>query len=361
MNFPPRANLTKGEINRIGERIRTHIQGEPGYEQAIKTLNEWRIGHHYPMHTFNMTLRRKAHGVDKNAIVARRLKRRDTIIDKVTHRQPDMRLSAMQDIAGVRAIVKDVKHVQKLLEIYTEPGRFPHTLKNVKNYIEEPKDSGYRGVHVVFEFRNSQGRSEHARDYDGLLVEMQLRTGLQHRWATAVEAIGLVRHEELKSSHGDESWLEFFQLMASVIAQIEDTPVLALHKDMADHEIIDRAYQLIKELDVYNAITGWAVGMNAVTDVDTGHGAGQHYVILQVDVKNRRTRLHRFTEKSLTEANALLEKLEVEAQADGAPSPVLVSVGDIKNLERAYPNYFLDIRQFLELVSHVVKTVEDAV
>lgn len=361
MKFPPRAHYSKSEIDRAGVAARSAKPGSREYNAAVVKINEWRVSHHYPMHTFNMTLRKKAYDIDRDAIVVRRLKRLQTILDKVGARELNMNLSRMQDIGGVRAIMKTTKQVDTLTRQYTDPKRFAHKLKVVKNYIEQPKGSGYRGVHLVFEFNNTQGRSEHARDYDGLNVEVQIRTQLQHRWATAVEAIGVIRHEELKSSQGDEKWLNFFALMSSVIALLEETPVLEAHRKMSDGEIVDEAYRYIKMLDVESIMPGWAVGMNVATNVDTVRRIGQHYVIISLDIKNRRTRIYRFTENELEVANKKLAELEGEAALSNNPDPVLVSVGDIKNLQRAYPNYFLDIRQFLDLVSYVVRTVEEAV
>lgn len=361
--FPPRAHYSKSEIDRAGILARSSKPGSREYTEAVTKINEWRISHHYPMHTFNMTLRKKAYDIDKDSIVARRLKRLQTILDKIGSRQLNMNLSRMQDIGGVRAIMKDTDQAYRLVNQYVDKKRFAHKLKSAKDYIKEPKPSGYRSVHLVFEFNNVQGRTPHARDYDGLSIEVQIRTQLQHRWATAVEAIGVILHEELKSSKGNENWLNFFALMSSVIALIEETPVLKEHQSMSAQAIIDDAYRYIKSLDVENIMASWAVGMKFATrtNVDTMRRTGQNYVIIALDSTDGITTIYRFKEDELNAANQKLTELESQAAISGHPDPVLVSVGDIKNLQRAYPNYFLDIRQFLNLVSHVVKTVEDKV
>lgn len=55
-------------------------------------------------------------------------------------------------------------------------------------------------------------------------MEIQLRTLLQHSWATAVEAVGLLRREDLKGGRGDPDWLRLFQIMASEMAEDEGAP-----------------------------------------------------------------------------------------------------------------------------------------
>ena len=49
------------------------------------------------------------------------------------------------------------------------------------DYIENPKSSGYRSIHYIYKY------SSNIQDYDGLKIELQIRTRLQHSWAMAVE------------------------------------------------------------------------------------------------------------------------------------------------------------------------------
>ena len=357
MSFPAKPNYTKGEIDRAGRAACANEPNSAAYESAVKVVNEWRVSHHYPMHTFNMTLRSNAFAIDKRAVVARRLKRLTTILDKIGARENDMRLSRMQDVGGVRAIMKTVDQVYQLVEIYREPGRFSHVLKIHHDYIAKPKESGYRGVHLVYEFNNAQGRSANSRRYDGLLVEVQLRTELQHHWATAVEMIGVLLHQNLKSSDGDPRWLEFFQYMSSVIATLEEQPVLSEHRQFTTKDLYQRTAKLIKELEVGDVMAGWVTGVNLITE----GGKGRHYNILTLNVQEKRVYIHGFHENELAKANKRLEELEAEAIVKGSPGPVLVAAGDLKSLKKAYPNYFLGVRSFLRLVEMVLETVNEKV
>jgi len=47
-----------------------------------------------------------------------------------------------------------------------------------RDYISDPRRSGYRGVHVIV-------------GYDGRQIEVQLRTRVMHDWAIAVERLSL--------------------------------------------------------------------------------------------------------------------------------------------------------------------------
>jgi putative GTP pyrophosphokinase len=104
------------------------------------------------MNTFQATLRQKLKGVDEKAIVAQRLKRAPSIILKL-QRFEGMKLARMQDIGGLRVVVASVTKVKELENEY-RGSRFKHDLVSSKNYIEEPKEDGYRSIHLIYRYQN---------------------------------------------------------------------------------------------------------------------------------------------------------------------------------------------------------------
>jgi ppGpp synthetase/RelA/SpoT-type nucleotidyltranferase len=189
-------------------------------DEAYAVLNNWRSAHSYPLNTFQMTLRRKARNIDSKAVVSQRLKRLESITNKL-HRQSGMKMSRMQDIGGTRAVVQTMNDLRKLEAIYKD-SRFDHELAGFKDYIEEPKSDGYRSLHLVYKYKGKKAASV----YNNLRIEVQMRTQLQHAWATAVETVGTFTNQALKSNIGDPTWLRFFSLMGSAIAFKEETPLV---------------------------------------------------------------------------------------------------------------------------------------
>jgi putative GTP pyrophosphokinase len=104
-----------------------------------------------------------------------------------------MQLARMQDIGRLRAVVNTVSQAGKLETAY-RTASFQHELLTVKSYIDHPKEDGYRRIHLIYRYRNSR-----AREYDALSLEIQMRTKLQHAWATAVETMGTFLGQALKS------------------------------------------------------------------------------------------------------------------------------------------------------------------
>lgn len=171
---------------------------------AYDVLSNWRACHNYPINTFQATLRNRLENIDAEATVAQRLKRFPSIVLKL-RRFPGMKAARMQDIGGLRAIVKSVNDVRKLETTYrTATPSFRHKLVSSKDYIAHPKPDGYRSVHLVYRYQNVR-----TPDINGLLLELQLRSRLQHAWATAVETMGTFLGQALKSGYGDSRWRAF--------------------------------------------------------------------------------------------------------------------------------------------------------
>lgn len=180
--------------------------------------------------------------------------------------------------------------------------------------------------------------------YDGLRVEVQIRTQLQHSWATAVEAVGIFTKQALKSNQGDEDWLRFFALMSSVIAAMEGTPSVpgvpvskqALVEELEDLAAKLRAPEMLK---AYN------------TTLETlGAAKDAKYYIIELDPDEGKVTLRRYKAKQSAEANSRYTQLEGAIADDSRKQVVLVSASDINALKKAYPNYFLDTDLFAKLV-----------
>ena len=355
MSLPPVPNYSKTVINKAGRSLSSGKLSGKAYRDAASIVNAWRTCHAYPINTFNATLRKKT-AKFPHTVVAQRLKRLPTILDKL-QRQPNMDLTRMQDIGGVRAIVSNLSQLQELYKEYKEPGRFTHSLYDIDDYIVSPKSDGYRGIHLIYQYNNTLGRSGNPQQYKGLFVEVQLRTALQHEWATAVETVGVMLNQHLKTQRGNPQWLEFFGYMSSIFAIIEDSPVLDRHKNMTTQEITNKAATLIENLHVVDALRGWR---HAARIISEKHIDG-HYNIITLNSHDKTIRILPFKKSSLTQATEAYARLEEDALINPALDVVLVAAGGIKELRKAYPNYFLDIQNFIDKVQDVIQVSRSVV
>ncbi len=138
--------------------------------------------------------------------VAERPKRMETIIDKLV-RQPTMALSRMHDIAGCRAVLRDQQTADALIDaIRTHPAW--SVREKTWDYVAAPKPDGYRAKHLVV-------------NIDGLNVEIQVRTMLQHAWAELVERLDRDLGLRTKFGESDPAVAASLQNASAAIAAYE--------------------------------------------------------------------------------------------------------------------------------------------
>jgi ppGpp synthetase/RelA/SpoT-type nucleotidyltranferase len=179
---------SKSRVNRAGDNVRA---GTPT-DEDLATIEAWRAAHRAVLNTFQAILRNRTRGT--GITVAQRHKRKRTIFDKLRRFQR-MKLSRMDDVAGCRLIFRNTHDLYQFRSEFHK-ARFDHKHRNDLDrydYIKTPKETGYRGIHDVYEY---DVRSEVGRALAGLYVEIQYRTLVQHAWATAVELIGFVTERQ---------------------------------------------------------------------------------------------------------------------------------------------------------------------
>jgi hypothetical protein len=201
----------RGDVDRAGEFLvneddiaRAYGEDVDSYvneaDRAYGIINNWRSSHSYPLQVVKMTLLTRAKRVDAQAIVAQRIKRLSSIEAKLKLNK-DMKLSQMQDLGGCRAILGTPRRVADVVTLYEKniaknPYDRPKFVKKY-DYISQPKTSGYRSIHFVYKYQTS---ATELKIYDGLRIEIQLRSRQQHAWATAVETVSTFTGQALKSS-----------------------------------------------------------------------------------------------------------------------------------------------------------------
>jgi hypothetical protein len=319
--------------------------------EALRVINNWRSSHAYPLQALKMTLRSRALRVDDQAIVAQRLKRLSSIHTKLEN-NTNMKLSQMQDIGGCRAVVRTVWHLDELVASYEtgiaqrRPG--PEFYKRY-DYISEPKSDGYRSMHYVYKYFS---RSEKHRFYKGLRIEIQLRSALQHAWATAVETVSALTGQALKSNVGEDSWKRFFALMGSSIAARERRPpVPGTPSDST--ELAGELRHLVSGLNIYAVLSGWRTAVR-MTEEEV---AGADTYLLVLDATANTIEVRGFRKHQLQQAADEYLLIETETAHKPEVQAVLVSSDSLLSLRKAYPNYYLDTRAFLVAVRYATRPV----
>jgi ppGpp synthetase/RelA/SpoT-type nucleotidyltranferase len=165
---------------------------------------EYRATFQDPLRKVTVGVRQFVERESSEIVVGQRLKRMPQILDKLA-RFPSMRLSQMEDMGGCRAIMPGgAAEVQGVLRRI----RRNWQIALFRDYVREPKVTGYRAVHVVV-LRDER------------LIEIQLRTLGQHDWAEAVERIAARTGHNLKDGEGPDDLVEYLRLVARAIYEHE--------------------------------------------------------------------------------------------------------------------------------------------
>lgn len=312
-------------------------------EVALTAITNWRSSHNFPLNTLQTNLRHRAPQIDNDPTVAQRIKRLPSIRHKL-ERFSGMKLSRMQDIGGWRAVLTSVDEVNELVDYYKSKSRMKHKLVREDPYILEPKSSGYRGIHLVYSYFSDKDAS-----WNGLKIEFQIRSRLQHGWATAVETVGTFTRQALKSSWGEDDWLRFFALMSSALALREDTPLVP--DTPTDSEELKRELRkYARRLDVVKRLAAYGRALQFTEEVQQMAAGNTYLLELNISDSNLSARVYDNPFVATEEYSAIERALEGDPTRDA----VLVSVESLSALRRAYPNYFLDTSAFLESVEEAI-------
>lgn len=298
--------------------------------------HQWRRAHLIPMNSIRAELRYRARQRQADAVVVGRLKRMSSIRRKLRGRS----LHQIQDIGGCRAIFEEMEVARTVVDGYLS-GDSRHELIGHDDYTDAPKSDGYRSTHLVLRFDGGRRREA----YDGLRIEIQIRTQLQHAWATAVEAVGLYRREDLKFGRGDAKWLRFFQLMSSEMALAEGMPLVPgcpTDKQPRRHEL-DILNSEIGAIDTLESFR------HAIRKTESTGRPRTKFYLIQFEDETRTVTVRPY-------ANAIAGSSDFEAEELKADpkNAVLVEVDRMEDLKEAYPNYFLDVALFTTGVQEVL-------
>lgn len=320
---------SKSRVNHAGNALRN----ESAEIEDYLVIEEWRAAHRFVLNTFQAILRNRTR--NSKITVAQRHKRRSTIFDKLM-RFPEMQLARMDDVAGCRLIFQDIASLDKFRNNFHK-ARFHHKRKNETNkynYIENPKNTGYRGIHDVYSY---DVNSETGRHLKGLLVEIQYRTAVQHAWATAVEVIGFITENQPKFEKGDGRYNYAMALASEILARASEDKK-GPFPEKTDIEVVQEFLALDSDLGLLNMLRG-------LNTASVGVSENRNSILIFHESSELEVRTYR----SATEALAALFELEKELPGTDV---VLVKADTSEDVRFAFKNYFSDARDFISLVEN---------
>jgi putative GTP pyrophosphokinase len=185
--------LSKTQVDRLGGRLR---KGNIN-EDDLRLLDQYRRSFS-EAYDFVVKAIRKELALEPTG---RPAKSTTSISDKL--RRESIRLSQIQDIAGCRLIVPDIATQDSVVQSLTS--LFEQT--TISDRRQKPSH-GYRAVHVIV---NSHSK----------LIEIQVRTALQHLWAELSEKLSDVIDPAIKYGGGDKDFKELLIEASAAVIEAE--------------------------------------------------------------------------------------------------------------------------------------------
>ena len=145
---------SKEKVKKAGKHLAFMDIDDQRFRESVPIFFNWRASHAFPMQIMLDLLRKNAIRIDRQALVVQRLKRVPSILNKLI-REKGMSLSRMEDIAGCRAVLNNTGYVKRL-HYNLKKSRTKNILHRERDYILNPKESGYRGVHLIFKYNGGK-------------------------------------------------------------------------------------------------------------------------------------------------------------------------------------------------------------
>lgn len=363
--------FSKKDVVRAGKNLIDDdlLNDQEKFNSTMGILTYWRDSHLVPLEKSNQLLNRYIHNIDKNAFIAKRIKRFDSIKRKLK-RFDKMELKNMQDIGGIRVVVSSQKQVDSILKILTNEMCFynkNNELIKIDNYIKNPKFDGYRSVHIVGIFKNSEGEDRK--------IEFQLRTKLQHSWATTLEIIDIFTQQNLKSDSGFQNYKNFFKYVSDLFQLIESfksfqkNNIEELRKDLLNHlekndVLFQEAYGIMSFLrqgtsntTIKDQLQLYCLSLKELNQ-KLSKSDKNSFILIRLNIAARKLEHENFSKKESKEALERYSLYEQTLSQNPNIIVALLSTDAIGGLQEAYPNYFADSEMFLKYINIIEATVQ---
>lgn len=328
--------ISKKSVRRAGRVLANAASADQQLNDAAERVNLWRKMH-VPVLQALFDVLEDAVGMSGDVLVAGRIKKFDTIVDKLRRPNAVKNLDTMYDIVGCRVVFPSLDMLNLSCKRLFDLGCWDQEKTSKHNYLDCPKESGYRGRHLVFVFNDEESGCK-------LNAELQLRTSFQHAWATAVEMYDMaVEGSRLKYNEIDNQSGVFFKRASDLIHCFEvggDRGTYNVEALIRELREADRKGGILSVLE--------SAGQSVSILGNPPKVCVRDYCLIDFNVPEQSIVL-----KKLPLESAVQEYFQEECKANRdatGHNMVLVRGADIGKLERAYPNYFGDISVFSNFI-----------
>lgn len=157
----------------------------------------------------------------------------------------------------------------------------------------------------------------------------------------------------LKSSIGEKYLLRFFTIVSSIFAILEKEPLCPntpqnISELLTELKALDEKHNILYNIDSLNNVSKIIQNNSKINNNDR--------CLLILNSRQQVTSIQTFPENEYKLAYRSFENIEKLYSQENI---VLVSVSSINELGNAYPNYFLDISNFIDLLDYAIELLNN--
>ena len=336
--------FSKSQIDKAGELIRKSKNQTHQYKKALKVIKEWRSYHSKPLTSIRNHIEYKGKEIDKNSLTIQRLKRLVSIQSKL--QRSTTRLSKMQDIRGCRTIVSNKNKLYKLYQYLKEDRSNKKSVIKIQDHVNNPnKITGYRGIHIIYKY------------LDKYQIESQLRTKVQHSWATAVEIAGTFLGQDIKSGRVEENyneWLDFFKF-TSILFSFEENLESEFDKQFDLNTVKNDLIALENRLRVFDKLESYSLSTKVIemNNNELNFKKNEIFVIF-LDKLQELVTIYSYKKDQEIEAKEKFFNIERKLENDKNNILVFVSAKSLNDIKVGFPNYFADSKLFINTLRNIL-------
>ena len=117
--------------------------------------------------------------------------------------------------------------------------------------------------------------------------------------------------------------------------------------------------EIVKEFeDLQDKLSVFLKLESIVVSVDQMGARNSGYCVMELDASTRKLSLWNFRSNQVEMAETFYKFRELENRTNDEIEVVLVSVNSLRQVQRAYPNYFLDCKDFIENLKEVCQRIK---
>lgn len=293
-------------------------------------FDEYRKDHLEPLTRLTLELQGWLQNHVSDYHIAQRLKRKPQIIRKLN--RFSVRLTQLQDIGGCRIIVNTNNDVNKLHEFISrklEESTFAKVIRTTDYREKGRDDTGYRALHIIMEV-------------SGKMLELQLRSRIQHYWSESIERTSVIYGHRLKEKDGDQTVIDYFKLFSDSLHDIETYKRIQPATEILLQEKREIAESIIHNNSGSAHLSGF-VNQNVMKTMKQieGRDTGQfNNWILVFDWSDGNFVTWEMVSRNPEEAVGAYLRYESEFPEDDRKEVVMIGTSNVEMVQHTHSHYF---------------------